>query len=191
VAPTRLESYQERASGRRSSWRSVASRSTTAPPTLCATAIKLGRSDFGLSQLGSWSLPDLKAIYDDHARILTNAVKNAYKALVGTGKISASAFLASEAKVSRDNAHTPMQWDRSPQAGFTTGNHSWLAVNPNYKQINAAQEESDPASVLNYMRALIALRAHTLTFVYGDYEDLDPNMRTSTPTLAPSAATST
>ena len=47
-------------------------------------------------------------------------------------------------------------------------------MNPNYKQINAAEEESDPASVLNYMRALIKLRAGTLAFVYGDFQDLDP-----------------
>jgi oligo-1,6-glucosidase len=66
-----------------------------------------------------------------------------------------------------------MQWDSSPEAGFTTGTHTWLAVNPNYKEINAAQEESDPASVLNYVRALIKLRAPTLAFVYGDYQDLD------------------
>jgi oligo-1,6-glucosidase len=108
------------------------------------------------------------ADYDDIA------VKNAYKALVDTGKVSAQAFLASQAKVARDNARTPIQWDSSPEAGFTTSTHPWLAVNPNYKQINAAQEESDPASVLNYVRALIALRAHTLAFVYGDFEDLDP-----------------
>ena len=207
-------------------------------------AIKLGRSDFGLSQLGPWSLPELKAIYDAHANLLTKhdwdtvflsnhdnprivstfgddspdmrvqsaklfetmiltlrgtpflfegdelgmtdypfktladyddiAVKNAYKDLVDTGKISAQAFLTSQAKVSRDNARTPMQWDSSPQAGFTSGSHPWLAVNPNYKQISAAQEESDPASVLNYVRSLIALRAHALAFVYGDYEDPDP-----------------
>ena len=207
-------------------------------------AIKLGRNDFGLSKLGPWSLPELKAIYDAHARVLTKhdwdtvflsnhdnprivstfgddspamrvpsaklfetmiltlrgtpflyegdelgmtdypfktladyddiAVKNAYKDLVDTGKISAADFFSSQAKVSRDNARTPMQWDSSPEAGFTTGNHPWLAVNPNYREINAAQEESDPASVLNYMRALIALRAHSLAFVYGDYEDLDP-----------------
>lgn len=207
-------------------------------------AIKLGRSDFGVSQIGSWSLPELKGIYDSHARVLTKhdwdtvflsnhdnprivstfgddspamrvpsaklfetliltlrgtpfmfegdelgmtnypfktladyddiAVKNAYKAQVDGGKISAQDFLASQAKVSRDNARTPMQWDGSSQAGFTTGSHPWLAVNPNYKEINAAQEESDPASVLNYTRAMIALRAHNLAFVYGDFEDLDP-----------------
>jgi oligo-1,6-glucosidase len=207
-------------------------------------AIKLGRSDFGLSQLGAWTVPELKAIYDAHATVLTKhdwdtvflsnhdnprivstfgddspamrvpsaklfetmiltlrgtpflfegdelgmtdfpfktladyediSVKNAYKALVDTGKISAEAFLTSQAKVSRDNARTPMQWDSSPEAGFTTGRHPWLAVNPNYKEINAAQEESDPTSVLNYVRALIGLRAHTLAFVYGDFEDLDP-----------------
>jgi len=207
-------------------------------------AIKLGRSDFGLSQLGVWTLPELKAIYDAHATVLTKhdwdtvflsnhdnprivstfgddspvmrvpsaklfetmiltlrgtpflfegdelgmtdfpfkrladyndiAVKNAYKALVDTGKISAEAFLTSQAKVARDNARTPMQWDGSPEAGFTTGSHPWLAVNPNYKEINAAREESDPASVLNYVRALIGLRAHNLAFVYGDFEDLDP-----------------
>ena len=207
-------------------------------------AIKLGRSDFGPSQLGAWSLPELKGIYDSHAAVLTRhdwdtvflsnhdnprivstfgndspatrvssaklfetmiltlrgtpflyqgdelgmtnypfktlsdyddiAIKNAYKAQVETGKISAADFLASQAKVTRDNARTPMQWDGSPEAGFTTGTHPWLAVNPNYKRINAAEEETDPDSVLNYTRNLIKLRAHGLAFVYGDFEDLDP-----------------
>jgi oligo-1,6-glucosidase len=67
-----------------------------------------------------------------------------------------------------------MQWDSTAEAGFTTGTHPWLAVNPNYKEINATQENSDPASVLNYVRALIALRARSLAFVYGDFDDLDP-----------------
>jgi oligo-1,6-glucosidase len=102
------------------------------------------------------------------------AVKNAYKAEVETGKVSAASFLADQAEFTRDNARTPMQWDRSPQSGFTTSPRPWLPVNPNYKQINAAQEESDPASVLNYVRALIKLRSGTLAFVYGDYLDLDP-----------------
>ena len=102
------------------------------------------------------------------------AVKNAYKAEVETGQVSAAEFLAYQAQFGRDNARTPMQWDGSPEAGFTTGTHPWLPVNPNYPQINAAREESDPASVLNYVRALIRLRSHTRAFVYGDYQDLDP-----------------
>jgi oligo-1,6-glucosidase len=102
------------------------------------------------------------------------AIKNAYKDQVESGKVSAEAFLAGQAKVTRDNARTPMQWDGSSEAGFTTGDHPWLAVNPNYTEINAAAEEADPASVLNYMRALIKLRAGTRAFVYGDYKDLDP-----------------
>ena len=101
-------------------------------------------------------------------------VKNAYKANVVTGKIPEDVFIANLRHTSRDNSRTPMQWDSSPEAGFTTGSHPWLAVNPNYKEINAAQEESDPTSVLNYVRALIGLRARTLAFVYGDFEDLDP-----------------
>ncbi len=102
------------------------------------------------------------------------AVKNAYKARVETGQITPDVFFAATARISRDNARTPMQWDNSPEAGFTSGTHPWLAVNPNYPQINAAAEARDPDSVLTYTRRLIALRAHTPAFVYGDYQDLDP-----------------
>jgi oligo-1,6-glucosidase len=76
--------------------------------------------------------------------------------------------------MSRDNARTPMQWDDSANGGFTTAPRAWLAVNPNYKEINAAQEIADPDSVYNYTRRMIALRAKTPAFVYGDYKDLDP-----------------
>ncbi len=106
------------------------------------------------------------------------AVHNAYKSQVETGKVPAATFLAQQAQVTRDNARTPMQWDDSPQAGFTTSSHPWLAVNPNYRQINAARELQDPNSVLHYVRTLIRLRAHTLAFVYGDYQDLDPRNKT-------------
>ena len=54
--------------------------------------------------------------------------------------------------MSRDNARTPMQWDNSPNGGFTTAAKAWLAVNPNYTEINAAQETADPDSVYNYTR---------------------------------------
>jgi len=76
--------------------------------------------------------------------------------------------------MSRDNARTPMQWDTSQNSGFTTGSKPWLAVNPNYKAVNAAQAVADTDSIYNYTAQLIALRAKTPALIYGDYKDLDP-----------------
>jgi oligo-1,6-glucosidase len=101
-------------------------------------------------------------------------VKNAYKADVVTGKVSEEAFIANLRHTSRDNARTPMQWDSSANGGFTTAPKPWLAENPNYAQINASAELSDPDSVYNYARKMIALRHAHQVFVYGDYKDLDP-----------------
>jgi glycosidase len=75
---------------------------------------------------------------------------------------------------SRDNARTPMQWDDSANAGFTTG-EPWLPVNPNHDEINAAVAAADPRSVLNYYRRLIELRGGHDVLVYGDYELLTPD----------------
>ena len=51
---------------------------------------------------------------------------------------------------------------------------AWLAVNPNYREINARRAQADPDSVYNYFRQLIELRRKTPALVYGDYHDLDP-----------------
>jgi oligo-1,6-glucosidase len=75
---------------------------------------------------------------------------------------------------SRDNARTPMQWDSSAQAGFTTGT-PWLAVNPNHKEINAAAAVADPDSVYHFYRRLIALRHDEPAVVYGDFTMLLPD----------------
>ncbi len=74
---------------------------------------------------------------------------------------------------SRDNARTPMQWNDSPQAGFTTG-EPWLAVNPNHKEINAAAAVADPDSVYHFYRRLIELRHSEPAVVYGDFTMLLP-----------------
>jgi oligo-1,6-glucosidase len=100
--------------------------------------------------------------------------KNGYKADVLTHKVSEEAYLENLRHMSRDNARTPMQWDASPNGGFTTATTPWLAVNPNYEQINAAAEVADPNSIYNYTSKLIALRHAHQAFVYGDYKDLDP-----------------
>ena len=61
---------------------------------------------------------------------------------------------------SRDNARTPFQWDDTENAGFTTGK-PWLKVNPNYTELNAAQEERDEDSVLAWYKKMIGLRLHS------------------------------
>ena len=74
-------------------------------------------------------------------------------------------------RYSRDNARTPVQWDSSKNAGFTTGT-PWLPLNPNYIKINVAEQEKDPESVLSYYKKLTALRKnpeYKETIVYGDF----------------------
>jgi oligo-1,6-glucosidase len=100
--------------------------------------------------------------------------KNGYKAHVLTHEISEDAYLANLRHMSRDNARTPMQWDSSPQAGFTTSPRPWLAVNPNYKEINAASQLADPDSIYHYTQRMIALHRGTPALIYGDFTDLDP-----------------
>jgi oligo-1,6-glucosidase len=75
---------------------------------------------------------------------------------------------------SRDNARTPMQWDASPNAGFTTG-EPWLAVNPNHVEINAQAAVADPDSVLHHYRRLIELRHSEPVVVHGDFTLLLPD----------------
>lgn len=73
----------------------------------------------------------------------------------------------------RDNARTPMQWDDSPNAGFTTGT-PWIGVNPNYKEINVRQALADKNSIFYYYQKLIRLRKTYPIIVYGDFTLLDP-----------------
>ncbi|GIP40205.1 alpha-glucosidase [Paenibacillus sp. J31TS4] len=86
---------------------------------------------------------------------------------------------------SRDNARTPMQWDASASAGFTTG-VPWIKLHPNHEDINVTQALQDPNSILHYYRALIRLRNENKVLVYGDYKlllPLDPQLYVYTRTL--------
>lgn len=71
---------------------------------------------------------------------------------------------------SRDSARTPVQWANERNAGFTTGK-PWFYVNPNYPKINAADQEEDPGSVLNFYRRAIALRKALTCVKHGNYKE--------------------
>jgi oligo-1,6-glucosidase len=75
--------------------------------------------------------------------------------------------------MSRDNARTPVQWDASPNAGFTTGT-PWLPVNPDHVEWNAAAQRDDPWSVLAHYKRLIALRHEDPVVALGDFAMLLP-----------------
>ena len=70
---------------------------------------------------------------------------------------------------SRDSARTLVQWDNSPNAGFTTSDTPWFHVNPNYGQINVAQQEEDEDSILNFYRKAVALRKSLSCVHNGNY----------------------
>ena len=72
-------------------------------------------------------------------------------------------------KKGRDNARTPMQWDDSENAGFTTGK-PWLSINENYKEINAKKSLEDKNSVFYHYKKLIEIRKSNETIIYGDYK---------------------
>jgi oligo-1,6-glucosidase len=81
--------------------------------------------------------------------------------------------LAALRQRARDNARTPMQWDSSPHAGFSTST-PWLPVNPNHVAINAEQQREDPSSVLAHYRALVDLRHREPVVVSGAFTMLLP-----------------
>lgn len=81
-------------------------------------------------------------------------------------------FLEGMKTSSRDNGRTPMQWDNTPQAGFSLGK-PWLKVNTNYVTVNVAAQETDPNSILNYFRKMVKLRKQEPTLIYGDWALVD------------------
>jgi oligo-1,6-glucosidase len=79
---------------------------------------------------------------------------------------------------SRDNSRTPMQWNDSHQAGFTSG-EPWIKVNSNYPDVNVKRALQDEDSILHYYKKLISLRKQEDVFVYGEYKlllPLDPDL---------------
>ena len=98
---------------------------------------------------------------------------NAYHELTESGQVSPEDMMRFLRYKSRDNARTPMQWDDSENAGFTTGT-PWIMVNPNYKEINAKEQMARPDSVFHFYQKLIRLRKEREIIPYGEYELLLP-----------------
>ena len=99
---------------------------------------------------------------------------NAFHELTEAGKVNPEDMMRYIRLRGRDNARTPMQWDDSANAGFTTGT-PWIMVNPNYTEINAKTEMEDPDSVFRYYQKIIGLRKKETVMVYGTYQLLDPD----------------
>lgn len=91
---------------------------------------------------------------------------NAYQELLASGKSEKEAFAIIQAK-SRDNSRTPMQWDGSKHAGFTTGT-PWLKAGQSYPEINVEKEKS--GNIFRFYQELIALRKNLPLIAEGDYQ---------------------
>jgi len=94
--------------------------------------------------------------------------RNMYAEQLAAGK-SKETLLAAINQKGRDNGRTPMQWDASPNAGFTAGT-PWLAVAPNYPKINVMQALRDPDSIFYTYQKLIQLRKEQPIMIWGDYK---------------------
>jgi oligo-1,6-glucosidase len=99
---------------------------------------------------------------------------NFYAEAAARGGVDLTALLAAMGRMSRDQGRTPVQWDASPGAGFTTGT-PWIGINPDHAQVNAAAEVGRPGSVFEYYRQLIALRRTDPVVTDGDFELLLPD----------------
>ena len=99
---------------------------------------------------------------------------NYYAQAAARGDVDLAALLRAMAKMSRDQARTPVQWDASANAGFTTGT-PWLAVNPDYVTVNAAAQVGEPDSVFEHFRKLIELRHSDPVITDGEFELLLPD----------------
>lgn len=95
---------------------------------------------------------------------------NAYEEMVKGGIMEEEVFMDGVYRNGRDNARTPVHWDDSENAGFTTGT-PWIKVNPNYKEVNVKQALANKDSIFYYYKRLIELRKEHEVIVYGRFKE--------------------
>lgn len=101
-------------------------------------------------------------------------VKNNYEVAINKLHMNKEKAFEFAVKSTRDNSRTPVQWDDSENAGFTTGT-PWFPVNQNYKQINAKAEMADPNSIYNHYKKLIKFKKENDVVKWGDYKEYYKN----------------
>ena len=99
--------------------------------------------------------------------------KTFYKLAIDAGKTTKEALVEGN-NHNRDKSRSPMQWDDSPNAGFTAG-LPWIKLNENYREVNVSREVQEPNSMLNIYKVLLTLRNNEKTLQYGSYEKLERN----------------
>jgi oligo-1,6-glucosidase len=119
--------------------------------------------ELGLTNMAFTQISDLKDIQ----------TLNYYAEAAARGEPNLPALLKVMSQQSRDQARTPVQWDSSPGAGFTTGT-PWMAINPDHTEVNAAAEVGQPGSVFEHYRQLIELRHADPVITDGAFELLLP-----------------
>jgi oligo-1,6-glucosidase len=134
---------------------------TTFIMTIRGTPFYYNGDELGMTNAGFTKIEDYRDV----------AALNEYKHQENIGG-DMQAYMKRLAFECRDNARSPIQWDGSDNAGFTTGT-PWIKVSSNYKTINEAAQDKDPNSVLNYFRQVVQLRKDNLVLVYGKYTLLD------------------
>jgi glycosidase len=119
--------------------------------------------ELGLANMAFTQISDLKDIQ----------TLNYYAEAAARGEPNLPALLKVMSQQSRDQARTPVQWDSSPGAGFSTGT-PWMAINPDHTEVNAAAEVGQPGSVFEHYRQLIELRHADPVITDGAFELLLP-----------------
>ena len=99
--------------------------------------------------------------------------RNRYNLELKKSQKAADDYLKMQAELSRDNSRTPMQWNASNLAGFTSGK-PWLPINDNKSTVNVEASDKDENSILNFVRKMTKLRKEFKEIlVYGKYETQD------------------
>ncbi len=134
--------------------------------TLRGTPVLYNGEEIGMTDL----------ILERFDQLRDNQAVNLYRLAVSDG-IPPEQAMAMAARMTRDRCRTPLQWANAPNAGFSpAGVAPWLPVNPNYAAgVNVADQEDDPASLLNFYRRLLRVRRATPALLGGEYVPLHPN----------------